>query len=48
MKVDHGTGYRVYYSRHGDSWSLLLCGGSQKTQNADISAAIALAKQLEY
>ena len=48
MKIDHGPGYRVYYARHGDAWVVLLCGGSKKTQNADIHAALALAKELEY
>ncbi len=48
MKIDHGPGYRVYYARQGDAWVVLLCGGSKKTQNADIHAALALAKELEY
>lgn len=48
MKIDHGPGYRVYYARHGDAWVVLLCGGSKKTQNADIDAAVALAKELEH
>lgn len=48
MKIDHGPGYRVYYARHGDAWVVLLCGGSKKTQNADIDAALALAKELEH
>lgn len=48
MKIDHGPGYRVYYARHGDAWVVLLCGGSKKTQSADIDAALALAKELEH
>ncbi|MGH8062182.1 MAG: type II toxin-antitoxin system RelE/ParE family toxin [Pseudoxanthomonas sp.] len=48
MKIDHGPGYRVYYARHGDAWVVLLCAGSKKTQNADINAALALAKELEH
>ena len=48
MKIDHGPGYRVYYARHGDAWVVLLCGGSKKTQHADIHAALALAKELEH
>jgi len=48
MKIDHGPGYRVYYARHGQAWVLLLCGGSKKTQKADIDVALALAKGLEH
>jgi putative addiction module killer protein len=48
MKIDHGPGYRVYYARHGQAWVLLLCGGSKKTQKADIDVALALAKELEH
>lgn len=47
MKIDHGPGYRVYYTRHGDAWVLLLCGGDKKSQRADIEAALALARELE-
>lgn len=47
LKIDHGPGYRVYYTRHGDAWVLLLCGGDKATQRADIKAAAVLAKALE-
>ncbi len=48
MKIDHGPGYRVYYARQGQGWVVLLCGGSKKTQSADIDTALALAKELEH
>lgn len=47
MKIDVGPGYRVYYTRHGDTWVLLLCGGDKASQAADIKAAKALIKELE-
>ena len=47
MKIDHGPGYRVYYTKHGDAWVLLLCGGDKASQRADIKAAQALVKELE-
>lgn len=47
MKIDHGPGYRVYYTMHGNAWVLLLCGGDKSSQAADIKAAKALAKELE-
>lgn len=34
-----GAGYRVYFGRHGSSIVILLCGGSKKTQTADIRTA---------
>ena len=46
LRIDHGPGYRVYFTRNGDSLILLLCGGNKSTQAADIKAAKALAAQL--
>ena len=34
-----GAGFRVYYGRHRRSVVILLCGGSKKTQAADIEMA---------
>ncbi len=34
-----GAGYRVYFGQHGQSTVILLCGGSKKTQAADIKTA---------
>ncbi len=34
-----GAGYRVYFGRHGQRIVILLCGGTKKTQNADIKTA---------
>lgn len=43
LKIDYGTGYRVYYvERHGVTY-VLLCGGDKKTQQHDIKTALALA-----
>ena len=47
MKIDHGPGYRVYFTRYGDSWLLLLCGGDKKSQRADIATALAMVDELE-
>ena len=48
MKIDVGPGYRVYYTRQGDAWVLLLCGGDKASQAADIKAAKVMAKELEH
>lgn len=34
-----GAGYRVYFGRHGQSVVILLCGGTKKSQSADIKTA---------
>jgi len=34
-----GAGYRVYFGRHGQTIVILLCGGTKKTQGADIKTA---------
>ena len=47
MRIFVGPGYRVYYTKHGDAWVLLLCGGDKASQRADIKAAQALVKELE-
>ena len=44
LKVDVGPGYRVYYTRRGDRFLLLLAGGDKATQAKDIARAIRLAQ----
>lgn len=40
LKIDVGTGYRVYYAQEGKAVLLLLCAGSKRTQTADITRAV--------
>lgn len=46
LKIDVGPGYRVYYTERGGELIVLLAGGDKSTQQQDIKAAIALAKNL--
>ena len=39
MRIDHGPGYRIYFGQRGQQIIILLCGGSKKTQRADIATA---------
>ena len=39
LREHFGAGYRVYFGRHGQKVVILLCGGSKKSQPADIKAA---------
>jgi putative addiction module killer protein len=45
MRIDYGSGYRVYFARRGGSLVLLLCGGDKTTQDDDIARAKALARE---
>ena len=39
LRMRFGAGYRVYYSRDGDTIIILLGGGSKRKQSADIEEA---------
>jgi putative addiction module killer protein len=39
LRIDVGPGYRVYYAVAGNQLVLLLCGGDERTQDADITRA---------
>lgn len=47
IRVDHGPGYRVYFTRRGNTVVVLLCGGDKSSQRRDISRAIEIAKEIE-
>ncbi len=38
-RIDFGPGYRVYFSKDGDTLIILLGGGTKKRQQRDIEAA---------
>jgi putative addiction module killer protein len=40
LRIDHGPGYRVYYTRAGEKLMLLLVGGDKRKQQADIATAL--------
>jgi putative addiction module killer protein len=41
LRIDCGPGYRVYFARPSPNRVVLLCGGSKRSQSADIAAAVA-------
>jgi putative addiction module killer protein len=45
LRIDHGPGYRVYFSRKGPVLLLLLCGGDKRTQSQDIERAIRINRE---
>ena len=46
MRIDYGPGYRVYYVKRGALLVILLAGGTKRTQEKDINAALKLARML--
>lgn len=46
LKLDFGSGYRVYYTQRGNTLIVLLAGGDKSSQSADIKTAISLVKNL--
>ena len=46
LRVDHGPGYRVYFIRRGSEVIVLLCGWDKGSQDRDIAAAKALAREV--
>lgn len=46
LRIDHGPGYRVYFTRRRPALIVLLVGGVKGTQAADIEVAQRLADEL--
>lgn len=46
MRIHIGPGYRVYFTRRGETVYLLLAGGDKASQRRDIAMAKALARSL--
>ena len=47
MREHFGSGWRMYYMRHGKAIILMLGGGSKSTQEADIKRVKRLLQTLE-
>jgi putative addiction module killer protein len=39
LKINYGSGYRIYFAQVGKTIILLLCGGDKSTQKQDIYKA---------
>ncbi|MEA2756253.1 MAG: hypothetical protein QOJ54_2542 [Aliidongia sp.] len=46
LRIDYGPGYRLYFVRRCAEVIILLAGGDKRTQDRDITAALALAAGL--
>jgi len=47
MRVDVGTGYRVYFTRRQRVVLILLCGGDKSTQARDIARAKLMVRAID-
>ena len=47
MRIDHGPGYRVYFTKRRKTIIVLLVGGDKSSQEQDIKRAIQLAGDLK-
>ena len=46
MRIHYGPGYRIYFIRSGIETTVLLGGGTKKTQNKDIEQALETAEEV--
>ncbi len=46
LRIFHGSGYRLYFTRKGHELIILLCGGDKSTQRTDIERAKRIQKKV--
>ncbi len=46
LRIDHGPGYRIYFTMRNRTIVILLAGGVKSTQATDIKTALRLARNL--
>ncbi len=39
LRIDYGSGFRIYFGQIGMTIVILICGGDKSTQNRDIRQA---------
>lgn len=47
LRIDYGSGYRVYFVQRGNALIVVLCGGDKGSQARDITRARTLALEID-
>lgn len=47
IRINYGPGYRLYFTKRGQTIIILLCGGDKGSQRRDIRAAQTMEKEIE-
>lgn len=47
LRIDYGPGYRVYFTRRGNTVVILICGGDKSSQSRDIARAQQMVEELD-
>ena len=47
LRLDFGSGYRIYFAEQDNQIVMFLCGGDKSTQDKDIEAAKAYLEELQ-
>ncbi len=48
IRIKHGKGYRLYFTKRGETIILLLCGGDKGSQARDIRSAKRMEKEIDH
>jgi len=46
LRVHIGPGYRLYFTRRGSMWVILLCAGDKSSQKREIERALQIAAEI--